>query len=289
MDRASSFCYVASKLAFEDAGITVDNSNADDIAVSIGTFLGSAHWGEPEYNRFYKNRGEDVHRFAAIIGYFGNLVGNVTIPLGIHGRGQVILNSDVAGCDAIGHGYEYIRRGKATISLVGGTEAPITRGIFYLFNSVGLLAQVTGSPEKASRPFDLHRNGFVLAEGSWMLILERMEHAFNRDAQIYAEILGYSTSCHENGAKAMENVLRTANITPKAVDYISATGLATIDGDRREARAIKTVFGNDAGSGIGKLLTIKVHAAQPPQSSLTAKIMCTSVIPTCSVADKSDI
>lgn len=247
MDRASSFCYVASKLALEDAQINIEKINTDNIAVSIGTFFGSVHWGEPEYNRFYKNPGADVHRFAAIIGYFGNLIGNVTIPLGIHGRGQVFLNSDISGCDAIGHGFESIQRGKSTISLAGGTEAPLTPGIFYLFNSVDLLAKDADFPEKASRPFDLHRNGFALAEGSWMLVLEDLDHALKRDAPIYAEIIGYSTSCHGNIASAMEDVLRCADIGPDAVGYICANGLATVAGDRRETRAIRAVFGDAAG------------------------------------------
>ncbi len=242
MDRASSFCFVASRLALEDAQINIEKINSDNISVSIGTFFGPAHWGEPEYNRFYNNLGDDAHRFTAIIGYFGNLIGNVTIPLGIQGRGHVFLNSDVAGCDAIGYGFECIQRGKATISLAGGTEAPLTPGIFYAFNSIKFLAHSVNSPQKACRPFDLHRDGFALGEGAWMLVLEDLNHALKRNAPIYAEISGYSTSCHGNVATAMGEVLHKAGVRPETVGYISATGLGMPQADKRETRAIKAVF-----------------------------------------------
>jgi 3-oxoacyl-[acyl-carrier-protein] synthase II len=283
MDRASSFCHVASRLALEDARINMEKINTDNITVSIGTFLGSVHWGEPEYNRFYKNPGADVHRFAAIIGYFGNLIGNVTIPLGIHGRSQVFLNSDVASCDAIGYGYECIQRGKTSISLAGGTEAPVTPGIFYLFNSVNMLAKNPEFPERATRPFDLHRNGFALGEGAWMLVLEDLDHALKRDAPIYAEIIGYSTSCHGNIASAMENVLRSANVRPEAVEYISANGLATVAEDPRETRAIKRVFGDAAKkipvSSIKSMFGHPLGAAGSMQAASCAFVLQKGVIP----------
>jgi len=283
MDRASSFCYVASKLALEDARIDINKTNTDAIAVSIGTFLGSVHWGEPEYNRFYKNPAADVHRFSAIIGYFGNLIGNVTIPLGIHGRSQVFLNSDVAGCDAIGRGYEWIQHGQAVISLAGGTEAPVTPGIFYLFNSVAKLAKNAAFPAGAVRPFDLHRNGFGLGEGAWMLVLEELDHALKRDAPIYAEVIGYCTSCHGNIATAMQNVLHRANIRPEAVGYISASGLATVAEDARETRAIKSVFGDAARrtpvSSVKSMFGHPLGAAGGMQAASCAFVLQKGVIP----------
>jgi 3-oxoacyl-[acyl-carrier-protein] synthase II len=283
MDRASSFCYVASRLALEDARINMEKVNTDNVAVSVGTFLGSVNWGEPEYNRFYENPGADVHRFAAIIGYFGSLIGNVTIPLGIHGRSQVFLNSDVASCDAIGYGYECIQRGKTSISLAGGTEAPLTPGIFYLFNSVEMLAKDPEFPARATRPFDLHRNGFALGEGAWMLVLEDLDHALERDAPIYAEIIGYSTSCHGNIAGAMENVLRRANVRPEAVEYISANGLATVAWDPRETRAIKRVFGDAAKkvpvSSIKSMFGHPLGAAGSMQAASCAWVLQEGVIP----------
>jgi 3-oxoacyl-[acyl-carrier-protein] synthase II len=246
MDRASSFGFVAARLALQDAQIHIEKIDPNNISVSLGTFFGPAHWGEPEYNRFYENPGDDAHRFAAIIGYFGNLIGNVTIPLGIQGRSHVFLNSDVAGCDAIGYGFESIQRGKATLSLAGGTEAPLTPGIFYAFNSIKFLAHSANSPQKACRPFDLQRDGFALGEGAWMLVLEDLNHALKRNAPIYAEISGYSTSCHADLATAMGEVLHKAGVRPETVGYISATGLGTPQEDRRETQAIKAVFKDSA-------------------------------------------
>ena len=283
MDRSSAFCFVASQMAIEDARLNLDKEDKERIGISIGTFSGPASWLEKQYKNFFNNSHNPVHIFTTITGFFGNMIGSVSIPLGIKGRGCIFLSLDAAGCDAIGYAYECIREGIADIFLAGGSEAPLTPAMFYLFNSVGLLAKYSEPVHAASRPFDMLRNGFVLGEGSWMLVLEELSHAVKRESHIYAEIKAFSTSCDVNSSKAMKTAIQRADILPEEIDYVNAYGISTPQDDRRETMAIKEALGSAAQripvSSIKSIFGHPLGAAGSMQSACCALVIEQGVIP----------
>jgi 3-oxoacyl-[acyl-carrier-protein] synthase II len=283
MDRSSAFCFVASQLAIEDARLNLEREDRERIGISIGTFSGPVNWLEKQYKKFFNSPHNPVHIFTAITGFFGNIIGSVSIPLGIKGRGWTFLSLDAAGCDAIGYAYECILEGIADIFLAGGSEAPLTPGMFYLFNSVGLLAKSIELVHAASRPFDMLRNGFILGEGSWMLVLEELNHALKRDAYIYAEIKAFSTSSDDNPSKAMKTAIQRAGIRPEEIDYVNAYGISTPQDDKKETMAIKEVLGSAAQkipvSSIKSMFGHPLGAAGSMQAACCALVIDQGVIP----------
>jgi len=181
----------------------------------------------------------------------------ISIALGVKGPNFCTTSACSSGSDAIGVAYELIKRGDAQIMIAGGTEAIINPLGMTAFSSLKALSFRNDAPQKASRPFDAERDGFVISEGAVILILESAEHALNRGANILAEIIGYgatSDSFHvtqplENGegaARAIQNALKRAGIQPNEVDYINAHGTSTPLNDAMETKAIKAVFGDYA-------------------------------------------
>jgi 3-oxoacyl-[acyl-carrier-protein] synthase II len=177
----------------------------------------------------------------------------VAIQLGLRGYNTTISTACAAGSQAIGEAAEIIRRGEASIMLAGGTEAPISQFSLGGFCAMRALSTREVEPEKASCPFDARRDGFVPGEGAAVLVLERLSNARMRGARIYAELVGYGTTCDayhvtapdpqgEGAARAMYRALRTAGLTPPQVDYINAHATSTVVGDLAETLAIKRVF-----------------------------------------------
>src|SRR5207237_962486 len=183
--------------------------------------------------------------------------GLIAIQTGAKGPNFAYASACATAGHAIGEAAEVIKRGDADVVISGGGEAPVTRIGLAAFDSMRALSRRNDEPERASRPFDAERDGFVLAEAAGILILEALEHAERRDARIYAEVVGYGATADayhitapseggEGAARAMRLALRRARLEPSDIDYINAHGTSTAQNDRTESQAIRTVFGEFA-------------------------------------------
>lgn len=257
LSRASQFAVAAARLAVADAHLTIDESNRDDIGVLLGN--GSTSPPETEATaRILVERGHARVSPFYITSALPNMPAcQVAIQLGVHGYNTTIATACAASAQAIGEAAEVIRRGHASVMLAGGTEAPICQLTFASFNALRALSTRNDDPAAASRPFDSGRDGFVLGEGAGVLILENYVHARLRGAHIYAELVGYASTCdayhvtapnpHGDGAaRAMQRALTYAHLGPQHIDYINAHATSTTAGDIAETYAIKRVFGEYA-------------------------------------------
>jgi 3-oxoacyl-[acyl-carrier-protein] synthase II len=194
-----------------------------------------------------------INPYTASIAVPNSCTNYVSILLNARGPSQTFSSSCTAGADAIGYGYNVIRRGEADIMCVGGTDAPLFPGIFGAFCRLRILVTTTKGDTKVPRPFDLNRDGTVISEGAAILVLEELEHALKRGAHIYAEIVGYGSTCDayhivkplpggEQAARAIQIALEDANLGAEEVDYINAHGTATPKNDKVETKIIKDVF-----------------------------------------------
>ena len=197
--------------------------------------------------------------YLAISLFTGSASSHISIALGIKGYSNVIGGACAAGTDAVGYAFDIIRKGETLMVIAGGAEAPLAPLTFGSFCVIDALSKINGNPERASRPFDAERNGFVMSEGSGIVVVEELEHALKRGTDIYAEIIGYGTtydSFHmvkpapnaEQARRAVEMSLEDAGISLNEIDYINAHGTSTQLNDRTETKAIKEVFGERAYS-----------------------------------------
>jgi 3-oxoacyl-[acyl-carrier-protein] synthase II len=182
------------------------------------------------------------------------LAGMIAIQTGAKGTNFAVASACATAGHAIGEATETIRRGDAQVVLAGGSEAPVTRIGLSAFDSMRALSRRNDAPQRASRPFDAERDGFVLAEAAGILVLESLEHAVRRDAHVYAEVAGYGSTADayhitapseggEGAARAMRQAIKRARLEPTDIGYINAHGTSTPHNDRAESQAIKTVFG----------------------------------------------
>ena len=257
MDRFAQFAVAASRMAFDDAGITITDENRDRIGVFIGSGVGGLGTLE-EQHRVLLERGPGRVSPITIPGIICDMgAGMVSILLGIRGPNSCITTACATGANNIGEAYHVIRRGDADIMVAGGAEACITPLSMAGFCSARTLSTRNDAPELASRPFDRNRDGFVMGEGSGTLILESLESALQRDAKIYAEVAGYGTSGDayhitapspggEGVARAMRMALKSAGLSPEDVDYYNAHGTSTGLNDKNETAALKLAFGDYA-------------------------------------------
>lgn len=259
LSRGSQFAVAAARMALEDSGLVINDGNRYD----IGVLLGNGSTAPPETEatlRGMVERGFSRVSPFYITGALPNMpASQVAIQLGLHGYNTTIATACAASTQAIGEAAEVIRRGHATVMFAGGTEAPLCQLTLASFCALRALSTNNDNPEGASRPFDARRDGFVIGEGSGVLVLEQLSHARRRGAQIYAEVLGYASTCdahhvtapHPNGdgaARAIAQALAHARISPQQVDYINAHATSTPVGDVTETLAIKQVFGEYASS-----------------------------------------
>ncbi|PTL40169.1 beta-ketoacyl-ACP synthase II [Alkalicoccus saliphilus] len=256
MDRFTQFAVAGAQMAVKDAGLTIDDSNAERVGVWIGSGIGGMDTYEKQF-RMYEKRGyRRVSPFFVPMLIPDMAAGQVSITLGAKGINSCSVTACASGANSIGDAYRTIERGDADIMITGGAEAPLTEMSFAGFSSARALS-TNPDPAKASRPFDKDRDGFVMGEGSGILILESLESAKERGAEIYAEIIGYgatSDAYHvtapapggEGAARAMKQALEQAQLTPEDVDYVNAHGTSTEYNDKYETTAVKTVFGDYA-------------------------------------------
>ncbi|MCL5774384.1 MAG: beta-ketoacyl-ACP synthase II [Firmicutes bacterium] len=257
MDRFLQFSMGAAKLALDDAGIEINQDNGEDIGVLIGSGIGGMSTLETQHRILLENGPGRVSPFFIPMMIINMASGHVGIKLGARGPNLSIVTACATAAHSIGEAAELLKRGKAKVMIAGGTEAAITPLSVAGFSSMKALSTRNEEPEKASRPFDKLRDGFVMGEGSGVLILERLDDALARGAKVYAEILsfGMSADAHHitepdpqgrGAALAMKRALEAAGIKPEEVDYINAHGTSTPIGDKTETMAIKSVFGERA-------------------------------------------
>jgi 3-oxoacyl-[acyl-carrier-protein] synthase II len=251
------FAIAASDIAMKDAAFAVDPSRAGRVGVFIGSGIGGFATIEREHEALLKGGPRKISPFfipAAII----NLAsGWVSIRTGAKGPNSATATACASGAHAVGDAFRLIQRGDADAMIAGGSEAAITPLGVGGFCSMRALSTRNDAPEKASRPFDKDRDGFVIGEGSGILVLEELEHARRRGAKVYAEIVGYGTSGDayhisapsedgDGAVRVMRATLEDAGVEPSVVDYINVHGTSTPRGDAVETIAIKTVFGDQA-------------------------------------------
>ncbi|HEV8377128.1 MAG TPA: beta-ketoacyl-ACP synthase II [Candidatus Polarisedimenticolia bacterium] len=257
MDRFIHFAVAASQLAMEDSKLAISSANAERVGVYIGSGIGGLPSIEKQHASLLESGPDRISPFF-IVGLIVNLAsGQVSIRFGAKGPNLAACTACATGSHSIGDSYEIIKRGDADAMICGGTEAVITPLAVGGFCAMRALSTRNDAPEKASRPFDSDRDGFVMGEGSGILILEELSGALKRGAKIYAEIAGYgltgdafhvsAPSADGDGpVRVMKAALEDAGVGPEAVDYINAHGTSTPAGDKVETLAIHRVFGESA-------------------------------------------
>ncbi|HEY9715550.1 MAG TPA: beta-ketoacyl-ACP synthase II [Chroococcales cyanobacterium] len=256
MDRVTLFAMAASKLALEDSRIDIRQTEPERVGTFIGTGVGGLITTTADHIKLMEGGPKKIG-LRSIIKLMPNAPsGQVAIEYGAKGRAKSDATACASGLDSLFDAYMYIKHNRAEVMISGGSEACMNSFTVASFNNMMALSR-RSDPATASRPFTADRDGFVLGEGSVILILEELEHALRRNAPIYAEIVGGGASCDathivapdENGAgaaRAIREALRDASITPEEVDYINAHGTSTPLNDERETLAIKKVFGDHA-------------------------------------------
>jgi 3-oxoacyl-[acyl-carrier-protein] synthase II len=253
MDSFVHYCMASTIMAMEDSKLEVANQDAERIGVLIGTGLGGLPTLEKNHTLLIEGGPKKISPFFIPMMIANMAPGQIAIHFGVKGPNTCVVTACAAGSHAIGDSFKLIQRGDADIVITGGTEATITPLNIGGFNAMKAISTNNDEPEKASRPFDKNRDGFVPAEGAGTIILEELELALKRGANIYAEIVGYGltgdafhiTAPDPQGsgaARCMKMALNDAKILPYEVDYINAHGTSTPLNDTIETIAIKTVF-----------------------------------------------
>lgn len=257
MDRFAQFGVATAQNALVDSGLKIDSSNENEIGVYIGSGVGGLATLEQQYERLLHKGADKVSPFIIPMMISNMAAAQVSIMSGARGPVSTTTTACAAGSNSIGDAFEMIKRGIADVMIAGGAEAAITPLGMAGFSNMQALSRRNDEPEKASRPFDRDRDGFVMGEGSGILILEELNHALRRDARIYCEIFGYGlsgeayhiTALEESGvnvARCMKNCLDEGGIGLEEVDHINAHGTSTLPNDVIETAAIKRCFGGHA-------------------------------------------
>ena len=257
MDRFTQLGLVAALEAWKDAGIAVNECDAERIGVVGGSGIGGIGILSQQFEVLFTKGPDRISPFLIPMLIVDMLAGQISINLGLKGPNWGLASACATGGHAIGEAAEIIRRGDADVMIAGGADAGIVPIGVAAFASMRALSTCNDQPEKASRPFDTQRDGFVIGEGGGMLVLESLEHARARGARIRAELAGYGATADayhvsapseggEGAARAMRIALERAGVQPRDVDYINAHGTSTPYNDRAETESIKTVFGSAA-------------------------------------------
>jgi 3-oxoacyl-[acyl-carrier-protein] synthase II len=256
MDRFVQFAAAASLMALKDAGLEVGaNAEADRVGVSVGSGIGGLGTWEEQHNLLLERGPRRVSPFFIPMMIANMASGQISMLTGAKGPNTTTVTACATGTHSIGDSFRMIQRGDADAMICGGAEATIRPMAMAGFCSMRAMSTRNEEPEKASRPFDVDRDGFVMGEGSGVLILESLEHARRRGARIYAEVIGYGMSGDaydmvepdpDGAARCMARAIKDAGIAPEEIDYINAHGTSTPVGDKSETTAIKATFGDHA-------------------------------------------
>ena len=257
MDVFIQYAIAASECAVQDAGLPTDGTLGPDVGVFIASGIGGFSTIEREHRALLAGGPRKISPFFIPSAIINLAAGQVSIRFGAQGPNSATCTACAASAHAIGDSYEIIRRGDAEVMIAGGSEASITPMGVGGFAAMRALSTRNDEPERACRPFDQDRDGFVVGEGSGVVILEELDRARARGASIYCELVGYGMSADafhmtapaesgDGAIRVMRNTLRSAGVEPDAVDYINAHGTSTPHNDRTETLAIRQCFGDHA-------------------------------------------
>lgn len=273
VSRAVPLALAASTEALKDAGIDPEKLSLNEqreIGVVLGTGGGAQDFTEHQYDLYYTGKIKQVSLFTVPSGTPGTLSSEISMRFGLRGMSHVITTGCTSSTDAMGHALRQIQLGTQSAMLVGGVDSPLAWGIMKGFTLMKIMTESWNhAPERASRPFSKDRDGFVVAEGAWLFMVEEYERARSRGAHIYAEISGYGSTCEafhrvrlqecgEEPARAIQLAMRESGISAENVQYVNLHGTSTQLNDRIETRALKLAFGN--------------HAYKVPMSALKSQI-----------------
>ncbi|MBW8004841.1 MAG: beta-ketoacyl-ACP synthase II [candidate division NC10 bacterium] len=294
MDTFVRYALAAGLMAVEDAHLKVSDGRQDRVGVLVGTGMGGIIMLVEQYIVLVEKGPDRVSPFF-IPGIIPNMAsGRLSMHLGAKGPNSCVSTACATGNHAIGDSLRIIQRGEADVMLAGGTEAVISTLCIAGFNNAKALSTRNDEPERASRPFDKERDGFVMGEGACVLVLEALDHALDRGAPIYAEVVGYGMSGDayhvtapapegEGAVQSMEGAIRDAGIPPEAVDYINAHGTSTPYNDANETLAIKRVFGDHAYripvSSIKSMIGHTLGAAGAIEAAATVLALKHGIVP----------
>lgn len=256
LDKFCHFALAAADEAMRDSGLNEDNVDKERMGVIVGSGVGGIATIEEQHNKLLQKGPNRVTPFFIPMIISNMAAGNIAIKFGAKGICTNIVTACATGTHAIGEAFHNIRNGISDVIIAGGAEASITPLAVAGFTSLTALSN-SEDKERASIPFDKERHGFVMGEGSGIVVLESLENALKRNAKIYAEVVGYGATCDayhitspspngEGGARAMEIAIKDAEIEKREISYINAHGTSTPYNDKFETAAIKTVFGENA-------------------------------------------
>ncbi len=307
MDRFGHLSVATALMALEDAGLAVGEGPRavpeTEMAVTIGSALGGIAGAEADHAAYLASGVRAIPASLALRVFAGAGACNVAIAIGARGPALGNSNSCASGAIAIGEALRLIRDGEAVAAIAGGVEAPLAPLTFAAFTVIRAMSTANDEPAVASRPFDARRDGFVMAEGAAVLVLEEMGHALARDARIYAELAGFATTNdafhmtapHPEGrdaARAMRLAIRDAGLTPDEIELVNAHGSSTILNDRTETRAIKEVLGERARrvpvSGTKGLHAHALGASGAMEAAISALSIAEGYIPATANLDRPD-
>jgi 3-oxoacyl-[acyl-carrier-protein] synthase II len=261
VSRVVPLAIAASTEALSDAGLDPASMSLEEqrqIGVILGSGGGAQEFSEEQYRLWHSGHVKQVSLFCIPSGTMGTISSEVSMRFGFRGYSHVVTTSCTSSTDAIGYALQHIQAGMMPMFLVGGVDSAITPGIIKGYSLLrALTTSWNDAPERASRPFSADRDGFVLAEGSWMFVAEEYEHARARGARIYAEIAGYGCTCEafhrvrlsesaEEPARAIALALQEAGLSPQDIQYVNLHGTSTELNDRVETRALKLALGGQA-------------------------------------------
>src|SRR3954471_8092587 len=273
VSRVVPLCLAATTEAVNDSGLDMAAMSVDqkrEIGIVLGTGGGAQEFSEEQYRLWHSGKEKQVSLFCVPSGTMGTIPSEISMRFGFRGYSHVVTTGCTSSTDAIGYAYQHIQAGIQPMFLVGGVDSTITPGIIKGYTLLrALTTSWNDAPERASRPFSADRDGFVLAEGSWMFILEEYEHAKARGAKISAEIAGYASTCEafhrvrmsespEEPARAIKEALAESKLAPESIQYVNLHGTSTEMNDRVETRALKLALGE--------------HARKIPMSGLKSQI-----------------
>ncbi len=257
MDRFTQFAIAATKMAIADAGMALEKEDLSRIGAFVGSGIGGMETLHDQYKTLFEKGPNRISPFFIPMMIANMAAGQVSIAFGLQGPCSCIVTACATGTNCIGEAMKVIQRGDADVMMAGGTEAAISPAGMAGFCAMKALSTRNDAPEKASRPFDKDRDGFVMGEGSGIVVLESLEHALARGARIYAEIAGYGTNADAyhitapapegaQAARCMELAIKDAGLDVTDIDYINAHGTSTPLNDKNETLGIKALFGPHA-------------------------------------------
>ena len=257
MDRFTQFAVVAAGKAVKHSGIDFDNEDKDRIGVIVSSGIGGMQTFEQQSRTLIERGPRRISPFFIPMMITDIAPGQISIQYGLRGPNFSTVSACASSSHAIGEAFRTIQRGDADVMLCGGSEATVSPMGIGGFNAMKALSTRNDEPQKASRPFDKHRDGFVMGEGGGIIILESLEHALDRDAEIWGEVagVGYTADAHHitapapggaGATAAMQKALRDGDLAPEDIDYVNTHGTSTPYGEIAETNAIKAVFGDHA-------------------------------------------